>query len=30
MKNIIENNELLNSSNIQEYAEKQVIASEGI
>jgi CRP/FNR family transcriptional regulator, cyclic AMP receptor protein len=29
MKNIIENNELLNSSNIQEYAEKQVIASEG-
>jgi CRP/FNR family cyclic AMP-dependent transcriptional regulator len=29
MKNIIEDNELLNSSNIQEYAEKQVIASEG-
>jgi CRP-like cAMP-binding protein len=29
MKNIIENNELLNSSNIQEYNEKQVIASEG-
>ena len=29
MKNIIENNELLSSSNIQEYDEKQVIASEG-
>lgn len=29
MKNIIEDNELLNSSNIQEYAEKEVIASEG-
>jgi CRP-like cAMP-binding protein len=29
MKNIIEDNELLNSSNIQEYAEKQIIASEG-
>jgi CRP/FNR family transcriptional regulator, cyclic AMP receptor protein len=29
MKNIIEGNELLNSSNIQEYAEKQVIAREG-
>jgi CRP-like cAMP-binding protein len=29
MKNIIEDNELLNSSNIQEFAEKQVIASEG-
>jgi CRP-like cAMP-binding protein len=29
MKNIIENSELLNSSNIQEYDEKQVIASEG-
>ena len=29
MKNITEENELLNSSNILEYAEKQVIASEG-
>ena len=29
MKNITEDNELLNSSNIQEYAEKQVIANEG-
>jgi CRP/FNR family transcriptional regulator, cyclic AMP receptor protein len=29
MKNITEENELLDSSNIQEYAEKQVIANEG-
>jgi len=29
MKKLIEENELLNSSNIQEYTEKQVIASEG-
>jgi len=29
MKNMTEDNELLNSSNIQEYTEKQVIASEG-
>ena len=29
MKKVIEDNELLNSSNIQEYTEKQVIASEG-
>jgi CRP/FNR family cyclic AMP-dependent transcriptional regulator len=29
MKNIVEENELLNSSNIQEYNEKQVIAREG-
>jgi len=29
MKNLVEENELLNSSNIQEYAEKQVIANEG-
>jgi CRP-like cAMP-binding protein len=29
MKNITEEDELLNSSNILEYAEKQVIASEG-
>jgi CRP/FNR family transcriptional regulator, cyclic AMP receptor protein len=29
MKNIVEENEMLNSSNIQEYAEKKVIAHEG-
>ncbi len=29
MKNLVEENELLNSSNIQEYAEKEIIASEG-
>jgi CRP/FNR family transcriptional regulator, cyclic AMP receptor protein len=29
MKNIIEDNELLSSSNILEYTEKQVVANEG-